>query len=402
MPSSLWRNRDFMALWSGELVSDLGSSMSFFLFPILGYALTGSATQAALAGAAYTLGTVVMGLPAGVWVDRCNRRAVMIASNVAGSMLYASLAVATLLHHLALPQLLLTALITGVVGRFLSPAETAAIKSVVPREQLPTAFSQNQARQHMASLVGPPLGGALFGVLRWIPFLMDAVSFLLPALAIGRIKTPLPAPKRADQGSMRADIGEGLRFLSSSAVLRAIVVFAGLVNFASGAFFIVLTLKLLSAGIHPAAIGLIEAFGAVAGIGGAIVAPALINRVPTGSLSIMVGVAVAVAVIPMAFTNSVVTIGLLLAVALFLLPAGNASISSYLVAITSDQLQGRVGSALNFAATLLSPAAPIVGGLLFTELGGGRAMLAMAAILSLSVLPLVVSQDMRRLGPPHT
>ncbi|MGH3447508.1 MAG: MFS transporter [Nocardioidaceae bacterium] len=104
--TSLWRNHDFMVLWSGETVSQLGSSMSFFLFPIIGYTLTGSTTQAALIGATYTLGSVVSSLPAGVWVDRCNRHAVLLGSNLAGAVLYAGLVLAMVFHVLTLPQLI--------------------------------------------------------------------------------------------------------------------------------------------------------------------------------------------------------------------------------------------------------------------------------------------------------
>ncbi|MGH3447507.1 MAG: MFS transporter, partial [Nocardioidaceae bacterium] len=172
-------------------------------------------------------------------------------------------------------------------GRFFTPAETAAIKQVVAPRQLPTAFSQNEARQHLASLVGPPVAGALYAVTRWVPFLADAVSFGLSTLAISRIQTRLPAPERLEKSTsgMRQEIAEGLRFLWSSAVLRAIVLFACVINFASSALFLVLTLKLLRAGIHPATIGVVDTIGAVAGILGAVAAPLLIKRVPTGPLS---------------------------------------------------------------------------------------------------------------------
>lgn len=400
----LWRNHDFMTLWSGETVSALGTSMSMFLFPIVGYALSGSTTEAALAGTAFALGSTLARLPAGVWADRLNRRAVMVAANLSGGLLYASLAVTMVLGVLTLPHLLVIALLTGVVGAFFSPAETAAIRTVVPAEQLPTAFSQNEARQHMASLVGPPLAGALYAIVRWVPFAFDAVSFCVSAFAVSRIRTPLPAPRHPDSSarSMRHDLSEGLRFLWRSTVLRAIVLFAVVVNFATLALFIVLTLKLLRAGVHPAAIGLIDTIGAVAGIVGALAAPSLIKRVATGRLTIAVAVAVAVAVAPMAFTNHVVYIGLLLAIALLLLPAGNAAISSYLVAITPDRLQGRVDSALTFAATALQPAGPVIGGVLLGVFGGEVTMVALAGLICLSGLPLLLSRDLRHLGTPDT
>jgi MFS family permease len=375
--------------------------MSFFVFPLLGYAITHSTTQAALAGSAYALGSVAPKLPAGVLVDRWNRRVIMIAANATGAALYASLAAALLMHQLGLAHLVVVALLTGVAASFYGPAETAAVRAVVPSPQLPTAFSQNQARQHVAALVGPPLGGALYAVARCVPFLFDAVTYAASAVAVALIRTPLPAPARTEaRTSMRRDIVEGIRFLVSRGFLRAFVAFAALANLAAEVLFIIVTLKLLEAGVHPAAIGLIDTIGAVAGILGSLVAPALIRRVPTGALAIVTSLLIVVSVVPMAFTNNVLLIGGLLAVALFGNPAGNAAISSYMVATTPDRLQGRTQAALVFCVTVLQPLGPVIGGALMALWGGPPAMLVAAGLLGLAVLPLVVSRETRRLPTP--
>ncbi len=150
-----------MALWTGETVSQLGSSMSFFVFPLVGYSLTGSTAQAAFTAAAFSVGGVASRLPAGARVDRWHRGRILLLSNLAGAGLYGSLAIALALGQLRLAHLVAVAFATGVAGSFFSPAETAALRLAVPAEQLPTAFSQNQARRYVAGLVGPPLGGAL-------------------------------------------------------------------------------------------------------------------------------------------------------------------------------------------------------------------------------------------------
>lgn len=399
---SLWRNHDFMILWTSETVSSLGTSMSFFVFPLIGYTLSGSTVEAALAGSAFTLGNVVSRLPAGALVDRWNRRAVLLGSQVAGALLYASLAAALLVGRLTLVHLVTVALVTGVIGTFFQPAETAAVRTVVPRDQLPTAFSQNQARRHVAALVGPPIGGALYAVARWAPFLLDACTFALSALAITRVRTALPAPEREPglAPSMRGEIGEGLRFLWSRGFFRALLGWASLANFASDALFLVVVLKLLQAGVPAAAIGVIETIAAVAGIAGAVAAPWLIRRVPSGLLTIGTGVLLGVAVAPMAFTNNPVLIGVLFAVALFGNPAGNAAISSYMTAVTPDRLQGRAGAALNFGATLFTPLGPLLGGALIAVLGGRDAMLVTAGLTAVSVVPLLLSREVRQLSTP--
>jgi MFS family permease len=399
-PPRLWKNRDFMVLWTGQTVSTLGSSMSFFVFPLLGYALTHSSTEAALAGSAYALGSVLLRLPAGVLVDRWSRRTIMLAANAAGALLFASLAAAAAIGFLTLGRLVAVAFLSGVAACFYGPAETAAIRQVVPATQLPSAFSQNQARQHVAALIGPPLGGALYSAARSLPFVLDAVTYAASAFAISGIRTPLQRPARRSRSPMWSDIGEGIRFLMSRSFLRAIVAFASIANCVGQVFFLVLTLKLLQAGVRPAAIGLIDTIGAVAGIVGAMLAPKLIERIPTGRLSIATSMLWVVTVIPMAYTDNVVVIGLLVAVALLGNPAGNAAISSYLVATTPDALQGRTQSALQFCATSITPIGPLLGGILLTAWGAQPAMLAAAGLLALSIMPLVVSKEARRLPIP--
>lgn len=397
----LWRNRDFMILWSGETVSALGSSMSAFVYPIVGYSLTGSTTEAALAGTSYLLGGAATRLPAGALVDRWHRKRVMLLSAGAGALLYGVLATTMILGDLTLAHLLVTALLTGVARAFFDPAEAAAVRQVVPAQQLPAALSQNEARQHAASLVGPPAGGVLYAVARWAPFLADALSYLVTLAGLLLLRSALRAPEgRSGPTTLRRDIGEGLRFLLSRPFFRAVAISATLMNFAVAALFLVLTLKLLRAGVHPAAIGGIEAVGAVAGIGGAVLAPLLIRRVPTGRLVVAGCVLLLTGLAPMAFTNNVALIGGLLAVALVGLPSINAATYSYLVAVTPDRLQGRVNSGLMFSATAVQPAGPVVGGFLLALVGGVPAMLATTAVMAVGVLALALNGEVRRLPVP--
>jgi len=154
-------NHDFTVLWVGQTISELGSRMSMFVFPLLAYAITGSAMWAAAAESAHILGMVVTLLPAGVYADRTDRRRLMRAASATGLLLYVSLVVAELTSGISIAHLLVVAVLTGAGAGLFAPAETSAIRTVVPDEHLAGALSQNQARQHVASLVGGPIGGAL-------------------------------------------------------------------------------------------------------------------------------------------------------------------------------------------------------------------------------------------------
>lgn len=126
-------------------------------------------------------------------------------------------------------------------------------------------------------------------------------------------------------------MGEGLRFVWRHAVIRVIMIWGAAINFSVTLVLVTITLRLIRAGVHPAAIGLIESIAAAAGLAGAVVAPAIIKRARTGLTTIVTGIILAVIVVPMAWTTNVAIIGGLLAVGFVLLPANNSGISAFMV-----------------------------------------------------------------------
>ena len=174
-----------------------------FVFPLVTYALSGSALWAAVVEAAFLLGMCGALLPAGVLADRVDRRLLMRTASGAGVVLYTSLAVAGALGVLTVPHLAVVALLTGVAAASRRRPRSRRSARSSGREELSTALSQSQARQHIASLVGGPLGGILYGVTRWLPFAFDAVSFAVSWVLLGRLRTDLsrPAARRARRAS---------------------------------------------------------------------------------------------------------------------------------------------------------------------------------------------------------
>jgi predicted MFS family arabinose efflux permease len=401
--TELWRNRDFAILWSGQAVSELGTTMTGLVLPLIGYAITGSTAQAGLATSAVLLGGVIAGLPAGVLVDRWARRRVLLWASVAGAVLYGTLAAAALLDHLTLAHLVIAGFLGGAAGSFHDPASSAALRTIVPAEHLPVAFSQLQARSHAAQLIGPPLGGALYSVTRGLPFLVDAVSYAASAFAITRLRTPLPAPEQDGEArGFAANIREGMGFVWREPVIRAIMMWGGAINFSAGLVLVTVTLRLVRAGVHPAAIGAVDAIAASAALVGAMVTPWILSRVRTGAMTIVTGLLLALVVVPIAFTSNVVVIGALLAIGIFLLPANNSGISAYMAIAVPNRLQGRVYSAVGFIANGVLPIAPLLAGVLIGAIGGRTTTLIGAAALALSLLPLVLSPAIRGLGRPDS
>jgi MFS family permease len=398
---SLARNRDFTVLWLGQTVSELGSRMSLFVLPLVAFVISDSALVAAWVEASHLIGIAVVLLPAGVLADRANRRAIMMAASGTGALLYGSLAVAGIFHTITIPHLAVVGLLTGVASGVFTPTQTAAIKTVVDRADLPTALSQNQARQHVARLAGGPLGGALLAVARWLPFLVDAVTFAVSFFALSRIRADLSAPPHeGPRPRLRAQLTEGVRFVLARPFFRVLMTWASLVNLTTNAVAFVLLLRMVEAGYHPAQIGLVETAAGIGGILGALAAPYIIERMRTGHLTVLVAWAVAVPLVPTIWTSNPLLIGLCVFCFLFMNPVGNAGISAYRLSITPDGLQGRVSAASQFLAVSVMPLAPVLGGLLFEAYGAAVAVALLLAATAALALLVTCSRSVRTVPRP--
>jgi MFS family permease len=398
---TLARNRDFTVLWTGQTISDLGSNVSMFVFPLVAYALSRSALWAAVVEAAFLLGMCGALLPAGVLADRVDRRLLMRTASGAGVVLYASLAVAGALGVLTVAHLAVVALLTGVAGGIAAPAEISAIRSVVEPEELSTALSQSQARQHIASLVGGPLGGILYGVTRWLPFAFDAISFGVYWLLLGRLRTDLSVPRQAGpRRKPHQDVAEGIRFILGWPYFRAIACWGALANLLVNAMFFVAILRMVQAGVSPTVIGLVSTAAGVGGILGATAAPWIIERMPTGLLVVVVAWSFVPLGLPMVLSNHPAVVAAAIFTGLLLNPAGNAGSGTYRIAHTPAHLQGRAQSASQFLSMSVIWVAPLLGGVLLASLGGPTAIAVIGGLVAISALIPTLTRSVRSVPRP--
>ena len=395
----LSKNRDFTVLWIGDTVSELGSALSMFAFPLIAYALSGSALTAALVEAAYLGGLCATLLPAGVLADRVDRKRIMLVSSATGCAAYTSLAVAGATGSLTLPHLVGVALVAGVAAGAFNPAQLSAIRSVVPTDDLPTALSQNQARQHVASLLGGPLGGALYAVTRWLPFAVDAITFAVACATVSRVRTDLSAPRRRREPLLR-QLGEGFRFIWRRPFFRTLMVWSSLTNLVTNAIIFVVLLRMVTEGVPAAQIGLVSMAAGLGGILGAMLAPSLIHRMPTGRLTVLIGWMCCLPLVPLTVSSSVWTACASTFFLLLLNPVGNAGISSYRMAVTPAHLQGRIGSTSKFASMSVMPLAPLLGGYLLEHQGGATAITALVVASALLAVLLTSSRSIRSVPRP--
>jgi predicted MFS family arabinose efflux permease len=159
-------------------------------------------------------------------------------------------------------------------------------------------------------------------------------------------------------------------------------------------------LRLIQEGVNPAAIGVIDMLAGVGGILGALAAPYVIDRLPTGRLTLAVAWSWVPLLVPLVFWSSPVLVGAMLMLGILLNPAGNAGAQSYRVAITPPELQGRVGSSMQFVGMSMMPFAPVVGGFLLQTYGGPAATVGLVVLVTITALIPTLSVAVRSIPRP--
>ncbi|MEU2060466.1 MFS transporter [Streptomyces sp. NPDC013455] len=392
---SLWRNRDFTLLWTGQCLSDLGGAMVDLALPLLVLQQTGSPARAGLVGTAGLVTTLVCRLPAGVLADRFDRRRLMIACDALRIAVYALLGIAVVTDTAGLPVILPVVVVGAAATAVFSTAEHASVRSLVGLDQLTSAVARNEARTYGVSLAGPPLGGLLFGIGRSLPFLGNALSFALSLVAVLRIRRPLQETRREAAAPAGASAAEGLRFLLGHPFLRALLVIAAPLNMAFTGMLFAMTLALRRAGVPPFLVGVAGTVFALGGLLGAFAAPALQRRLRLPVLlTLLCWVTAALMAVSTLLADTVLA-AVPLAAAAFLGPTANAALFGHQAAVTPDHLQGRVVSGVLLAAGSAAALAPALAGALLARWSPGAAMLVFPALVVVAATTATLSKGIR-------
>ncbi|MEU4236551.1 MFS transporter [Actinoplanes sp. NPDC026619] len=397
--SGLWRNREFNLLWTSQSLSDLGASIAQLAVPLLVLELTGSPVKAGVVGTTALLARLAARLPAGVLADRIDRRRTLLFCDLVRLLAFAALAAAIATGRAGLAVIIVVAVLDAVGNALFSTVEYASLRSIVPPVQLPAAVARNEARAYGASLAGPPLGGLLFGVAPFLPFLGNAVSYLFSLTGVALIRRPMQARRDPDPPGHAAALAEGLRFVFGNPFLRAVLAIAAPLNFAlNGAVFtIIVTLQQHQ--VRPGVIGLTETIVGAGGLAGALAAPGLQRWFPFPRLIRSICWASAAVLIPSAWLTTSVAAAVPLALVIFIGPACNAALFGYQAAITPDHLQGRVLSVIFMSAMSASAAAPLLAGLIVTAWGSQVAIGVFAAAVAGSALIASLAAGIRDMKP---
>jgi predicted MFS family arabinose efflux permease len=374
----LRRNRDFVLLQTAALLSSGGSQITAIAYPLLVLSLTGSPAKAGIVAFARLLAMAVFALPAGLAADRWSRRRLMIAAHAMRAVAVGTLAALIILDEIVFWVIPLVAFVEGSGAPVFSAAQAGALRSVVPKTQLPAAVATVTGREAAISLAAPPLGGALFGLSRALPFVVHAVSYAFSAFALLAIRTPFQEEREHDPSSLRARLAEGFRFLWAHPFLRECAFLYGLANFIGPGVLLAVLIIGKREGLSGGEVGLLlSAFGACVLIG-AFLSPLVRRLLPVRGVLLLELWTWTGCGLFLVWPNVYVLTASILPTALAI-PSTDSVVNSYQLAMTPDRLIGRVESVRSTIALLIAPLGPLTAGLLLDAVSERAAIAVFAA-----------------------
>ncbi|WP_329348828.1 MFS transporter [Streptomyces sp. NBC_01261] len=397
-PRSLWRNLDYMYWWTGNGVSALGTSISTLAFPLLVLHATGSAAQAGSITACHMIGALVTLPLGGTLADRVSRRALMVLAPLLQALAMGTIALLVHRGDPAIAALDALALAGGLAAGLRSGVSMPALRRIVPKEQVSAATAQGMGRDMVARLVGAPLGGLLYSLARWVPFLFDAVSFLFVALASALIRRPLgPDGPAGPRPGVFADMADGLRMIRRSDYLVFTILWGAALNAVTEGFTLLFVVLVQFRGGGPTEVGTASSLALAGGLLGSVAGPALMRGLGARTVLrlaawMFVACFGAVVWVPRPWQ-----IGLVLLVAMASIVPLNVVTESYQVRLVPDAYLGRVASAHRFSVQVVQWAGPLGAGLLADALGVRGAIGVLAVVMAVLALALHVARHQLRI-----
>jgi hypothetical protein len=364
-------------------LSSAGSSLTTIAYPLLALAVTHSPAKAGLVGFARLAPFGLLALPAGLAADRWSRKSLMIISDAVRAAAIGLLAALVLAGEAELWAIMAVAFVEGAGACVFVGAEPGALRAVVPRMQLPAAAGAREARRAVVRLGGPPLGGALFGLSRALPFVVDSASYVFSTLALLAMRTPFEEVRDRDTAPVRAQLAEGFRFMWQHAFLRTTAFLYGVGNFLVPAMLLVIVVVGRREGLSPGEIGALTAAVGAGTLVGSLASP-LFRK--TFSIRTILLLELWTWLGSWGFVAWPHAYALAAALTLFGLaaPITDSVVVGYRLAITPDRLVGRVESVRTNISLLVTPLGPLAAGVLL-EVTSARITVALLASIGLGL-----------------
>jgi MFS family permease len=393
----LWHHLDFRRLWIGETVSQLGGMVSQIALPLVAILVLHASTfEVGLLETFQFLAFLLVGLPAGAWVDRMRFRAVLIVNDLVRAVALGSIPLAHALGVLSIGQMYVVALVTGLSTVFFDVAYQSYLPALVDREALVEGNSKLQASESVSQIAGPGLGGLLVQAFT-APYavLVDALSFLWSASWVAAIKSRPPKPARKPDRNLAREIGEGLKFVIGNRLLRSIAMCTGSSNLfgsVSGAVIFILLARQLH--LSPGVIGLLTSLSAIGGLLGSLVASRFARMVGQGPAIWISALACAPSAFVAPFLHRNWTLGLYAVAQVLFWGAAvvyNITQVSFRQGLTPHDLLGRMNATMRFLVWGTMPLGAFLGGVLGATLGVRTTLLIAAIGGALAFIPVLFS-----------
>lgn len=391
----LWRNRDYLLLWSGQAISAIGSGVSELAFPLLVLAVTHSPAQAGFVAALRALPAPLLSLLAGVLVDRRDRKRVMIFCDAGRALSIASIPIAFALGHLTIVQLYITSLVEGTLMILFNLAHTASLSQVVTKEQLASAVAQAEVMEGTTYLFGPTLSGLLYSVSQMLPFVADAISYAVSIFTLLLIRTPFQKKRSSKHRRFREEVTEGMVWMWRQPFIRAMTLLSGASALVlPGSTLIVIVLAQQQ---HASAviIGLIFAAGGVASILSSLLAPLIQKRLSVGQsilatrwFFVLAWPFYVIAPYPLVLGAIEFGIGVVD-------PIEDVAYFNYRLALIPDELKGRVISACRLFPGTMRPIGLALTGVLLQRIGVSPSILLFWVSLIVMALAITLNPSIR-------
>ena len=394
---TLRRNRDFVLLQAGQLLSSAGSSFTGVAYPLLALSLTHSPAKAGFVSFARLLPIPLLGLVAGVAADRWPRRRIMLGADVLRATSLGALAVVVAVEPVfwVVP---VVAFVEGTGDVFFGASSIGATRAVVPPAELPAAVGVQQTRSASVGIAGPPIGGVLYGIGRAIPFAADTVSYAFSFLSLLAMRTPFQQERHPSTLGIRRQLAEGFAFLWRQPFLRTTAFLYGVGNFTIPALLFVLVVVARRDGVTPGGIGVLLASFSACLLVGSLLSP-LARRVCSVRTIMLAEFYAGLATIAFVVHPDVYVLAAALLPQAFVLPITDSVVIARRLAMTPDRLLGRVEAARLTIARTAQPLGPLAAGLVLGACSS-RTTVALFAFVSAALAVCGTASRALRTPPP--
>ncbi|KQZ85490.1 MFS transporter [Microbacterium sp. Root166] len=409
---SLWRDRNFLTMWGGQTLSQFGAQITELAVPVLAVLLLNATEfQVGVLNAANVAAFLLVGLPAGAWIDRMRKRHVMIAADLVRAVALALVPLLWVAGLLQMWQLIVIAAIVGIATVFFDVSYQSIVPSLVRPHQIAEANGKLQSSYEIANIAGPGFGGWLIGVITApLAVLATAGTYVISAIALMFTRDREAVRPAEDRGPILREIWEGLHFVFTEKLLRRIVATTGTSNFFNTVSTTLLPLFLLrELGFSPAALGLIFSLASIGGLLGAIATPHIVKRIGEArAIPISaIGFSIVASLLPVAALVPEFAFPLLVAqffVGSFTVLLYNITQVTFRQRITPARLLGRMNASVRFVVWGVMPIAALLAGVLGAWLGVVPVMWigAIGQLFSACFVVFAPFWTMRELPDAHT